>query len=238
MGQGLEQATILTAFIAGLLSFFSPCVIPLMPSYISYITGITFGELTREVLPGKIRVLTALHSLFFILGFTAVFVMLGLSFTLLGSFILKNSRMIEKIGGIIVILFGLQIAGAINLNFLRREKKFEIKAKPLGYLGSFLVGATFSLGWTPCVGPILSSILILSSTAGEVKRGVALLLSYSLGLGLPFFLSSILVNNFLGYFGRIKRYLGAISVISGIFIVIVGILILTGYFSKALHILS
>lgn len=238
MSQGLEQATILTAFIAGVLSFFSPCVIPLIPSYISYITGITFGELTQETLPGKIRFLTALHSIFFILGFTAVFVMLGLSFTLLGSFILKNSRMIEKIGGIIVILFGLQIAGVVRLNFLQREKKFLIKTKPLGYLGSFLVGATFSLGWTPCVGPILSSILILSSTAGEAKHGAALLLSYSVGLGLPFFLSGVLVNNFLGYFGRVKRYLRVISVISGIFIAIVGILILTGYFTKALHFFS
>lgn len=238
MGQGLEQATMLTAFIAGVLSFFSPCIIPLIPSYISYITGITFGELTQETLPGKIRLLTALHSIFFILGFTAVFVTLGLSFTLMGSFILKNSRMIEKIGGIIVILFGLQIAGIVKLNFLQREKRFEIKTKPLGYLGSFLVGATFSLGWTPCVGPILSSILILSSTAGEAKQGAALLLSYSMGLGLPFFISGILVNNFLGYFGRIKRYLRVISVISGIFIVIVGIMILTGYFTKALHLFN
>jgi len=236
MDQGLGQATILTAFIAGLLSFFSPCVIPLIPSYISYITGITFGELTQETLPGKIRILTALHSLFFILGFTAVFVLLGLSLSLLGSFILKNNRMIEKIGGIIVVLFGLQIAGVIKLNFLQREKKFEIKTKPLGYLGSFLVGATFSLGWTPCVGPILSSILILSSTAGEARRGAALLLSYSMGLGLPFFLSGILINNFLGYFGRIKKYLRIISAVSGIFIIIVGALLFTGYFKKLLHI--
>ncbi len=238
MSQDPGQATILTAFIAGFLSFLSPCVLPLIPSYISYITGITFGELTQEALPRKIRFLTAVHSLLFIAGFTAVFVLLGLSFTLLGNTVLRHRLIIERIGGIIVILFGLHIAGAINLNFLRREKKVEIKTKPLGYLGSFLVGATFSLGWTPCVGPILSSILILSSTAGEVKQGAALLLSYSLGLGAPFFLSSVLINNFLAYFGRIKRYLRVISVISGIFLVIVGLLILTGYFTRALHLLG
>lgn len=238
MNQGLEQTTILTAFIAGFLSFLSPCVLPLIPSYISYITGITFGELTQETLPRKIRFLTAVHSLLFISGFTAIFVLLGLSFTFLGSFILRNHQLIEKIGGIIVILFGLHIAGAINLNFLQREKKVDIKTKPLGYLGSFLVGATFSLGWTPCVGPILSSILILSSTVGEAKQGATLLLSYSLGMGLPFFISSLLINNFLFYFGRIKKYLRAISIISGIFIVIVGILILTGYFARALHLLG
>lgn len=238
MNQGLEQTTILTAFIAGFLSFLSPCVLPLIPSYISYITGITFGDLTQEALPRKIRFLTAVHSLLFIAGFTVIFILLGLSFTLLGNAVLRHRLIIERIGGIIVILFGLHIAGAINLNFLQREKKVEIKTKPLGYLGSFLVGATFSLGWTPCVGPILSSILILSSTAGEAKQGVALLLSYSLGLGLPFFLSSVLINHFLAYFGKIKRYMRAISVISGIFLVIVGLLILTGYFTRALHLLG
>lgn len=238
MGNGPNQVTILTAFIAGFLSFLSPCVLPLIPSYISYITGITFGELTQEVLSRKIRLLTAVHSLLFIAGFTVIFVLLGLSFTLLGSVVLKHRLVIERIGGAIVILFGLNIAGLINLNFLQRGKKIEIKTKPLGYLGSFLVGATFSLGWTPCVGPILSSILILSSTAVEAKRGAALLLSYSLGMGLPFFISSVLINNYLAYFGKIKKYLRAISVISGIFLVIVGILILTGYFTRALHLLG
>lgn len=238
MSQDPGQTTIVTAFIAGFLSFLSPCVLPLVPSYVSYITGITFGELTQETLPKKIRLTTAIHSLLFIAGFTAVFVLLGMSFTFLGNFILRNKLIIERAGGIVVTLFGLHITGLINLNFLQHEKKIEMKGKPLGYLGSFLVGATFSLGWTPCVGPILSSILILSSTTGAAKSGAILLLSYALGLGLPFFLSSTLINHFLVYFGKIKRYMRAISVTSGIFIVIVGILILTGYFTRARHLLG
>lgn len=230
MNQGQEPVTILVAFTAGVLSFLSPCILPLIPSYISYITGITFGELTQQVLPKRVRFLTTTHSLLFIAGFTVVFVLLGASFTFLGGFLSQHQNVIKKIGGIIVILFGLNIAGILKLGFLQREKKFEIKAKPLGFLGSFLVGATFSLGWTPCVGPILSSILILSSTSEQIGKGIALLLSYSAGLGIPFLLSGILINNFLAYFQKIKKYLRIISIISGLFIVIIGIMILTDYF--------
>lgn len=232
MNQGQEPVTILVAFAAGLLSFLSPCVLPLIPSYISYITGITFGELTQQVLPKRVRFLTAVHSLLFIAGFTVVFVLLGASFTFLGGTLSQHQNIIKKIGGVIVILFGLHIAGIINLSFLERQKKFEVKSKPLGYLGSFLVGATFSLGWTPCVGPILSSILILSSTSEEIRKGIILLLSYSAGLGLPFFISSVLINNFLAYFQKIKKYLKVITVISGLFIVAIGVMILTDYFGR------
>lgn len=230
MGQGTDSITILVAFSAGAFSFLSPCVLPLIPSYISYITGITFGELTQQVLPKRVRFLTIIHSLLFIAGFTVVFVSLGASFTFLSSFLSKYQNIIKKIGGLIVVLFGLHIAGIINLSFLERQKKLETKAKPLGFLGSFLVGSTLSLGWTPCVGPILSSILILSSAAEDVGRGAVLLLSYSLGLGLPFFLSSLLINNYLVYFQRIKRFIRLISIMSGLFIVTVGIMILMDYF--------
>ncbi|KPK42110.1 MAG: cytochrome C biogenesis protein [Omnitrophica WOR_2 bacterium SM23_29] len=235
MNQSSEPVTILVAFMAGMLSFLSPCVLPLIPSYISYITGITFGELTQQALPKRVRFLTVIHSLLFIAGFTAVFVLLGASFTFFGSLLSRYQDMIKKVGGMIVILLGLHIAGVINLSFLQREKKFEIKTRPLGFLGSFLVGATFSLGWTPCVGPILSSILILSSTADEIGKGVVLLLSYSLGLGLPFFLSSLLINNFLAYFNKVKGYLRAISIISGLFIIIIGVMILTNSFGLVLN---
>ncbi|MDP2943062.1 MAG: cytochrome c biogenesis protein CcdA [Candidatus Omnitrophota bacterium] len=230
MQQGPESVTIVVAFIAGLISFLSPCVLPLIPSYLSYITGITFSELTQEALPKKIRFLTAAHSMLFICGFTAVFIILGLSFTFLSGFLLQYQNLIKKIGGIIVVLFGLNIAGFLNLGFLQKERKLEIKSKPMGYLGSFLVGAVFSLGWTPCVGPALSSILILGSTTATVAQGAILLLSYSLGLGIPFFISSLLINNFLSYFKRIKRYLRIISVISGLFIVAIGVMIFTDYF--------
>ncbi|MFH1779226.1 MAG: cytochrome c biogenesis protein CcdA [Candidatus Omnitrophota bacterium] len=232
MSQGTDSITILVAFSAGVFSFFSPCVLPLIPSYISYITGITFGELTQQALPKRVKFLTIAHSLLFIAGFTAIFVLFGASFTALGKFLSQHKNAAEKIGGIIVVLFGLHIAGIINLGFLQKERKIEIKSKPLGFLGSFLVGATFSLGWTPCVGPILSSILILSSAAEDVGRGAVLLLSYSLGLGVPFLLSGLLINNFVTYFQRIKKHIRLISILSGLFLVLVGVMILTDSFAR------
>ncbi len=230
MNGNTGSVSLIAAFIAGFLSFLSPCVLPLIPSYISYITGITFGELTREAAPRKIRLLTATHSLLFIFGFTMVFVLLGLSLTFAGGAILQHRQIISKIGGIIIVIFGLNITGVINLGFLHKEKTLEIKYKPVGYFGSFLVGSTFALGWTPCVGPLLASILLLSSAEKDIARGAMLLLSYSLGLALPFFFSSILINNFLAYFKAIKKYLRVISVITGIFLIIVGVLIFTNSF--------
>ncbi len=230
MDSGTGSVSFIAAFIAGFLSFLSPCVLPLIPSYISYITGITFGELTRETQPGKIRLLTAAHSLLFIFGFTLVFVLLGLSLTFAGGMILQNRQVISKIGGIVIVIFGLNITGVINLDFLHKEKTLEIKFKPVGYFGSFLIGATFALGWTPCVGPLLASILLLSTTEKDIARGAILLLSYSLGLALPFFFSSMLLNNFLAYFKAVKKYLRVISVITGIFLIAVGIMIFTNSF--------
>jgi cytochrome c-type biogenesis protein len=230
MGSGTGAVSFIAAFIAGFLSFLSPCVLPLIPSYISYITGITFGELTREAPPRRIRLLTAAHSLLFIFGFTLVFVLLGLSLTFAGGMIIQHRQVISKVGGVIIIIFGLSITGVINLAFLQKEKKVEIKSKPVGYFGSFLIGATFALGWTPCVGPLLASILLLSSTEKDIARGAMLLFSYSLGLALPFFFSSILINNFLAYFKAIKKYLRAISVITGIFLIVVGVMIFTNSF--------
>lgn len=230
MNSGTESVGIITAFIAGFLSFLSPCVLPLIPSYISYITGITFGELTQEALPRRIRFLTAAHSLLFILGFTLVFVLLGLSLTFAGGLLSRHRQVISRIGGAIIIIFGLSITGVINLAFLQREKKVEIKSRPAGYFGSFLIGSTFALGWTPCVGPLLASILLWSSTEKDIARGAALLFSYSLGLALPFFISSILINNFLAYFKAAKKYLRVISVITGIFLIAVGIMLFTNSF--------
>ena len=230
MNNGTESVGIIAAFIAGFLSFLSPCVLPLIPSYISYITGITFGELSQEVLPKRIRFLTAAHSLLFILGFTMVFVLLGLSVTFAGGMISQHRQIIAKIGGIIIVIFGLSITGVINLAFLQREKKIEIKSKPVGYFGSFLIGSTFAIGWTPCVGPLLASILLWSSTEKDIIRGAALLFSYSLGLALPFFISSMLINNFLAYFKTAKKYLRVISVITGIFLIAVGIMLFTNSF--------
>ena len=225
MNGSSETVSVFTAFAAGFLSFLSPCVLPLIPSYISYISGITFSDLTQETLPKRIKVITATHSLLFIAGFTIVFVLLGLSFTFAGGLLSQHREIVRKIGGVVMVIFGLSIAGIINLPFLQKEKKVEVKSKPAGYLGSIIIGATFALGWTPCVGPLLASILLLSSTEGELVKGVSLLLAYSLGLALPFFISSILINNFLAYFKALKKYLRVISIVTGIFLVAVGIMI-------------
>lgn len=230
MEGGSVTITLMAAFIAGLLSFLSPCVLPLLPSYISYITGITFGELTQESLPKRIRLLTLAHSLLFIAGFTVVFVVLGMSLNFLGGFLPQHREMIRKIGGTVVVFFGLCITGVVNCGFMQKEKTVELKAKPAGYAGSVLVGAAFAIGWTPCVGPILASILVLSSTTGEAGKGAAMLLSYSMGLAVPFLVSSMLVNNFLVYFKALKRYLRVISIVSGIFLIIIGVMIFTNFF--------
>ncbi|MFA5148376.1 MAG: cytochrome c biogenesis protein CcdA [Candidatus Omnitrophota bacterium] len=230
MEGGSATITLTAAFIAGFLSFLSPCVLPLLPSYVTYITGITFGELTRESLPKRVRLLTLAHSLMFIAGFTVVFVALGLSLNFLGGFLPQNRDIMRRAGGAIVVFFGLCIAGVINLGFLQKEKKLEFRAKPAGYAGSALVGAAFAIGWTPCVGPILASILVLSSATGGAGRGAAMLLSYSLGLAIPFLVSSLLINNFLAYFKAVKKHMRAISLVSGIFLIVIGAMIFTNSF--------
>lgn len=225
-----QGVSYLVAFSAGLLSFVSPCVLPLIPAYVSFITGLSLSELTEENRSSTLRKDTIFNSIFFILGFSTVFVALGASASLLGKFLLDYQWVLTKAGGILIILFGLFITGFLRLDFLYREKRIHLRGKPAGYLGSFVVGATFALGWTPCVGPILSAILLYASTCQSVTSGIGLLATYSLGLGIPFFLSSLALNSFLIYMDRARRYIRTISVLSGIFLIIVGVLILTDYF--------
>ncbi len=223
-----QDLSLWLAYGAGVLSFLSPCVLPLVPSYVAFITGLSFEELTQEQPQGsKVRRTVLVHSLLFILGFSTLFTVLGASASFLGQFLAVHRDLIRIAGGILVILFGLFISGVFSLAFLQQEKKFHFQNKPLGYTGSFLVGVTFAAGWTPCVGPILSSILLYASTADDMKTGMLLLFFYSLGLGLPFFICSIALNSFLGFFQRARRFLGLFTKIGGIFLVIVGVLLLT-----------
>lgn len=215
------------AFLAGVLSFLSPCVLPLLPSYVSFITGISFEDLTAGVDKKKIRYLTITNSLSFILGFTAVFVILGASSSFVGRFLFEYQEWIRIIGGILIIIFGLFIAGFLKLDFLMREKKVHLSGKPMGYAGTFFVGMTFAAGWTPCIGPILGTILLYASSKGSALYGFELLAVYSLGLALPFFISSLAINSFLSYSQKILRYMRVIMVISGILLIIFGIMLLT-----------
>jgi len=215
-----------------LLSFLSPCVLPLIPSYITYITGLSFSDLQAEHPSHIVRQKSILHSIAFILGFTLVFVLLGASATLMGSFFLSNATLIRKTGGILIILFGIHVTGLIPFKLFMSEKRLTIKHKPAGYFGSFLVGLVFAAGWTPCIGPILAAILTLAATESDVYHGIVLLLFYSLGLGIPFLLSSLAMHQFLQIFNRFKKYIRVFEVITGLFLVIAGIMLYFNWLTR------
>ena len=224
------------AVFAGLLSFLSPCVLPLIPSYISYITGISFEVLSKS--QSQIRKKVILHSVLFILGFSVVFIILGASITFLGKLLGQHLALIRKIGGILIILFGLQIIGVFNIGFLQQEKKIHLSNKPIGYFGSFLMGSIFAFGWTPCAGPILATILLYAGTSQKLILGIGLLIGYSLGLGIPFIISGLLFSQFLFLFGVLKKYIRVFTVIGGVFLVAIGALLFTGGFESLIAALN
>jgi cytochrome c-type biogenesis protein len=224
-----ESLGILVAFSAGLLSFLSPCVLPLFPSYLSFITGMSVDRLASDVTGGT-RGRVLLHSACFIAGFTAVFVSLGASFSAAGQFLLGYREWIRMAGGALIIVFGLYIAGFLRVGVFGRTKQMQIRSKPAGFVGSFAVGLTFAIGWTPCVGPILGSILTLASNDRTVQQGIALLLAYSAGLGAPFLLSSIALGSFLKFFKQYRSFIPALERVAGVLLVAVGILVATNYY--------
>lgn len=215
------------AFSAGLLSFISPCVLPLVPSYVSYITGLSLDDLCTSQDKKRVREIAVKNSLMFIMGFSTIFMILGASTTYIGQFFLEKQTIIRQIGGVLIVFFGLYIMGLFKVLFMSRDTRFHFKNRPAGYLGSYFIGVAFGAGWTPCVGPILGSILIYASTSGSVLTGVQLLGAYSLGLGLPLLMSSIGVQSFLLYFKKTVKYMDWISRVSGAFLVVVGIMIFT-----------
>lgn len=214
------------------MAFLSPCVLPLIPSYLSYLTGISFSEfsggLTKER-KRRITRLTVFHSLGFILGFSVVFVLLGASITFLGKLLFQYQPLLKRLGGILIIFFGLVIMGVIKLPYLAKEKKFSYKKEGISILGSLLVGAAFAAAWTPCVGPILGSILIYASSTASIKAGIKLLIAFSLGLGLPFFLSALLINSLLVYIKKIEKYIRWVTVAAGVILIIFGFLLSTAH---------
>lgn len=215
------------AFLAGVLSFLSPCVLPLVPSYVSFITGVSFEDLKGGADRKRVRFLTITNSMSFILGFSAIFIALGASSSVVGKFLFEYQDLIRIIGGIIVIIFGLFVAGFLKLDFLTRERKFYVGGKPAGYIGSFLIGMTFAAGWTPCIGPILGTILLYASSKGSAVFGFKLLAVYSLGLAIPFFLSSLAFNTFLSYSKKLHRFMRLIMVFSGLLLIVFGLMLLT-----------
>ena len=213
------------AFLAGLLSFVSPCVLPLVPSFITYLTGLTFADIQAEHPSHLVRRRTLTHSLCFIAGFTLVFVLLGASATFLGGFLREHMTEMRRIGGILIFLFGVHISGLVPIGFLLGEKRVTLHHKPAGYAGSTLVGIAFAAGWTPCIGPILASILMIAATESTVYRGVLLLFVYSLGLAIPFFCASLATHRFLVIFNRFKKYIRLGEILAGLFLCLAGLLI-------------
>jgi len=226
VGQSLGVAV---AFSAGLFSFLSPCVLPLFPSYLSFITGMSVADLSAELSPA-VRRRVLVHAVVFVLGFSLVFVGLGASFSAVGQFLLDYRDWIRLLGGALIVIFGLYIAGVLRIGIFGRTQQLQIQSKPAGLLGSFLVGLTFAIGWTPCVGPILGSILTLASNDKTVGQGVTLLLFYSAGLGLPFLLSSVALGGFLRFFKRYRPFIPTVERAAGVLLVLVGILVATNYY--------
>lgn len=224
-----ESLGVPLAFSAGLFSFLSPCVLPLFPSYVSFITGMSVDRLATETGAGT-RTRVLLHSIAFIAGFTAVFVSLGASFSAAGQLLLDYRDGIRIAGGLLIVVFGLYITGVLRIGILGRTRQIHIQSKPAGFVGSFAVGLTFAIGWTPCVGPILGSILTLASNDKTVEQGVGLLLAYSAGLGAPFLLSAIALGGFLRFFKRYKPFIPVVERVAGLLLVAVGILVITNYY--------
>lgn len=214
------------AFAAGLLSFLSPCVLPLVPSYIGFLTGMTLPEMAAR------RRLALIHALLFVAGFSLVFILLGASATALGRALNVYQIWLQRIGGVLIIGFGLLCLGLFKLDALSLERRVHLERKPVGYLGSLLVGMAFAAGWTPCIGPVLGGILGLAATSADLSRGMLLLAFYSAGLAVPFLIAAVAVESFFGWFQRFRRFLPWVMRVSGVLLVFVGILLVTGEFTR------
>lgn len=222
---GPESVGLAVAFGAGVLSFLSPCVLPLVPSYVSFLTGLSLDEL------GSRRRVALTHALCFISGFTLIFLALGATATQLGVFLNQQRVWLERVGGALIVLFGLYLLGVFRWTALAREWRVHLQDKPMGYLGSVFVGLAFGAGWTPCIGPILGSILMYASVQASLAQGLGLLFAYSMGLAVPFLLAAVAVERFLDWFGRFRRYVPVMTKIAGGILVVVGLLLVTGYFT-------
>ena len=222
---------IVAAFAAGTISFLSPCVLPLVPGYISIVSGISLDQLQAQQDP-SIRRTVVLNSLIFILGFSVTFIALGASATVVGQLVLQNLAIFYRLAGILIIIFGLHLIGVFKIPFLYQDKRFHNVGKPRGMLGAFVLGLAFAFGRSPCLGPILAGILTYASVQETAYAGVGLLGVYSAGLGLPFLITSLGINRFLRFYGRFKHHLRKVEVVSGAFVVTVGLLIFTNNLSR------
>ncbi|HDI51020.1 cytochrome c biogenesis protein CcdA [candidate division KSB1 bacterium] len=225
------MVNLITALLAGLTSFISPCVLPLVPAYISFISGVSVEDLVETDRKHRGTQKIALKSLIFILGFSLIFILLGASATFIGKFLLSQLHFFTKVGGVIIVIFGLHLTGIFKIRFLNYEKRFHTRGNQLGVVGIFGLGIAFAFGWSPCIGPILAAILALASTQETVLQGVLLLSFYSLGLAIPFFLTGLATSSLLRFFSSLKRHFRTVEIISGLFLVLIGVMIFFNLFS-------
>jgi cytochrome c-type biogenesis protein len=221
-----ESLTLFVAFTAGLLSFLSPCVLPLVPSYLTFITGLGLEDVSRA------KRTTLVHAVLFVLGFSFFFIALGAGATAFGQLMLAYRSWIARVGGALMILLGLWMLGVFQFGALQRERRVHLSDKPLGYLGTVVVGIAFGAGWTPCLGPTLGAILLLAANQSELSKGIGLLAGYSAGLAVPFLLAALGVERFLRFFTRFRSKLGTVNRIAGGLLIVVGVLMFTGWFER------
>ena len=219
----MKDISILLAFSAGLLSFLSPCVLPLVPGYISYLAGTTIEEPSND----KAKFVTLYKALEFVLGFSIIFILMGLSITSLGKLLITHKDLFRKIGGTLIVLFGVHTLGILKVKLFYREKRFLHFNKIKGPFSSIIMGMAFAAGWTPCIGPILSTILIYATSMDSIAKGVLLLVIYSLGLAVPFILTALAIESFTKNIKKFSKYLPFISYISGTLMILIGIMIFT-----------
>ncbi|HGY11435.1 MAG TPA: cytochrome c biogenesis protein CcdA [Desulfobacterales bacterium] len=219
-----ETITYPAALFAGLLSFFSPCILPLIPAYFSFITGLSLDELTEDKKETRRKVF--LSTLFYVAGFSFIFILFGASASFLGGFVSQYSWVIRYLGGGIILIFGLHLLGLINIKGFNFEKRIHVKEKPLHLMGTFVIGMAFGAGWSPCIGPMLGSILIVAGNQDTIIKGIFLLAVYSAGLAIPFLVMSFFINSILEIMKRATKFIGVFNKISGILLILIGLLLI------------
>lgn len=213
------------AFTAGILSFLSPCVLPLVPSYVSFITGMNLEDLHHS------KRTTLIHAALFVAGFTLIFLALGAGATVFGQLMLRNRDIIARVGGVLIIIFGLYLLGVFNLGFLMKDTRLHLANKPLGYFGTVVVGIAFGAGWSPCIGPILGAILTMAANEADLGRGLTLLFAYSMGLAVPFMAAALMVERFLAVFAKMRKHMIWVNRIAGVLLILIGVLMVTNRFT-------
>ncbi len=222
------DATYFGSFIAGLVSFLSPCVLPLVPPYLAYMAGVSMSEMSDDERPPAVSSKVIITSILFVAGFATVFVALGASFSYLGSFITEHFDILGYIAGAVIIVFGLHFLGLFKIGFLYREARFQVASKPLGFLGAYIMGLAFAFGWTPCVGPVLTAILFVAGNEADAMRGASLLLTYSLGIGIPFIIAAMFAGQFMRFMTKFRAHMGTVEKVMGVMLVLTGILFISG----------